>query len=51
MKINTDVNNNEKIKIDIVKPRVWFSDLEIFIQNNDSLYTRYFYYMVKTCIW
>ena len=34
--------------IDVVKSEIEFLDIEVFIQNNNGLYTSYFHYMIKT---
>ena len=50
IKINTDVNN-KKMKIDIVKSEIKSSDIKIFIQDSNGLFTSYFHHMIKTYIW
>jgi len=35
----------------VVKSEVSFSDIKVFIQNSDNLYTNYFHHMIKTHIW
>jgi len=35
----------------VIKFEILFSDTKVYIQNSNSLYTSYFYYTIKTCIW
>jgi len=47
--INTDIND-KKIKIDIVKSKVEFSDIKVFIQNSNNLCASCFHHIIKTHI-
>ena len=39
------------IIINIVKSKMWFSNIEVYIQNSDSLYIGYFHHIIKTYTW
>ena len=39
------------MKIDVVKSKIWSSDIEVFIQNSDGLCASYFHHMIKTYTW
>ena len=47
------ISKENKIKVKFTvfdSDKIQFLDTKVFIQNSDSLYTSYFYYMIKTCI-